>query len=78
MNIFDTHTSQAYKCDILLSQNQQKFLVEQVINQLGLFYSGQDSRKMVLNAFTGSGKTTVTIKSLVPEFIKKVSRIRFT
>jgi superfamily II DNA or RNA helicase len=73
MNIFDSCTIQPYSSDILLSQNQQKFLVDQVIDQLRLFYSGQDNRKMVLNAFTGSGKTTVTIKSLIPEFIKNFS-----
>lgn len=58
-----------YKCDILLSKNQNKFLVNQVITQLQKFYTGNDDRKMVLNAFTGSGKTTVSIKSLIPEFI---------
>jgi hypothetical protein len=60
-----------YVCDIVLSPNQQKHLVAQVISQLGNFYLNGDSRKMVLNAFTGSGKTTVSIKALVPEFIEQ-------
>jgi superfamily II DNA or RNA helicase len=59
-----------YVCDIAITQNQQKFLVNQVVNQLDKFYKGKDIRRMVLNAFTGSGKTTVSLKVLIPEFIK--------
>jgi superfamily II DNA or RNA helicase len=57
--------------DIALSVNQDKYLVNQVIEQLRKFYSGSDTRKMVLNAFTGSGKTTVTLKRTIPDFIKE-------
>lgn len=63
-------TYQPYVCDIAITQNQQKFLVNQVINQLTKFYNGKDTRKLVLNAFTGSGKTTVSLKVLIPEFVK--------
>jgi hypothetical protein len=69
VNIFKT-TYTPYVPDIVLSVNQNKFLVQQVITQLDKFYSRIDSRRMVLNAFTGSGKTTVAIKSLIPEFIR--------
>jgi superfamily II DNA or RNA helicase len=64
-------TYNPYVCDIAITQNQEKFLVNQVINQLAKFYSGKDNRKMVLNAFTGSGKTTVALKVLIPKFVKK-------
>jgi len=69
--MFAKTTYNPYIMDIALSVNQDKFLVNQVIGQLRKFYNGIDSRKMVLNAFTGSGKTTVTIKRTIPEFIKE-------
>lgn len=72
--MFSQTTYNPYVCDITLSPNQQKHLVAQVITQLGNFYLKGDSRKMVLNAFTGSGKTTVSIKALVPEFIKQFAK----
>ena len=72
--MFSQTTYNPYVCDITLSPNQQKHLVAQVIRQLGNFYLKGDSRKMVLNAFTGSGKTTVSIKALVPEFIKQFAK----
>jgi superfamily II DNA or RNA helicase len=64
-------TYDPYVMDIALSVNQDTFLVSQVLNQLQKFYNGTDTRKMVLNAFTGSGKTTVTIKRTIPDFIKE-------
>lgn len=67
-NIFQT-TYNPFVSDITLSVNQDKFLVRQVIGQLDKFYNQIDIRRMVLNAFTGSGKTTVSIKALIPEFI---------
>ena len=70
MSLFKRTTYNPYQSDIALSQNQQNFLVNQVINQLDKFYTGKDTRRMVLNAFTGSGKTTVSLKVLIPEFIK--------
>ena len=72
--MFSQTTYNPYVCDITLSPNQQKHLVAQVITQLGNFYLKGDSRKIVLNAFTGSGKTTVSIKALVPEFIKQFAK----
>ena len=60
-------TYDPYVMDIALSVNQDTFLVSQVLNQLQKFYNGTDTRKMVLNAFTGSGKTTVTIKKAKTE-----------
>ncbi len=69
--MFSKTTYNPYVCDITLSPNQKKHLVAQVIAQLGNFYFKGDSRKMVLNAFTGSGKTTVSIKALVPEFVEQ-------
>lgn len=71
INLFPETIQSEYKSDIVLTSNQQKHLVDQVIDQLDKFYAGTDDRKMVLNAFTGSGKTTVTLKSLIPEFIEK-------
>lgn len=71
INLFPEATQSEYQPDIVLTANQQKHLVDQVIDQLDKFYAGTDDRKMVLNAFTGSGKTTVTLKSLIPEFIEK-------
>lgn len=68
--MFQRNTYDPYICDIAITQNQQKYLVTQVINQLDKFYKGKDQRRMVLNAFTGSGKTTVSLKVLVPEYIK--------
>lgn len=68
--MFQRTTYDPYTCDIAITQNQQKYLVTQVISQLDKFYKGKDTRRMVLNAFTGSGKTTVSLKVLVPEFIK--------
>jgi superfamily II DNA or RNA helicase len=68
-NIFQTSYN-PFVSDITLSVNQNKFLVQQVINQLDKFYKHIDIRRMVLNAFTGSGKTTVSIKALIPEFIR--------
>jgi len=72
--MFSKTTYNPYVCDITLSPNQQKHLVAQVISQLGNFYLKGDTRKMVLNAFTGSGKTTVSIKALVPEFIEQFAK----
>jgi len=69
MSIFQT-TYNPFVSDISLSVNQDKFLVRQVINQIDKFYKRTDIRRMVLNAFTGSGKTTVSIKALIPEFIQ--------
>ena len=68
-NIFQ-NTYNPFISDIVLSVNQNKHLVQQVVNQLDKFYKRTDVRKMVLNAFTGSGKTTVSIKALIPEFIR--------
>jgi len=68
-NIFQ-NTYNPFVSDIVLSVNQHKHLVQQVVNQLDKFYKRTDVRKMVLNAFTGSGKTTVSIKALIPEFIR--------
>ena len=68
-NIFQTSYN-PFVSDITLSVNQNKFLVQQVISQLDKFYNQIDLRRMVLNAFTGSGKTTVSIKALIPEFIR--------
>lgn len=68
--MFNRTTYTPYQCDIAITQNQQKYLVTQVLNQLDKFYKGKDTRRMVLNAFTGSGKTTVSLKVLIPEFIK--------
>lgn len=70
MNLFPEISHTEYQSDIVITANQQKHLVNQVIDQLGKFYSGVDQRKMTLGAFTGSGKTTVTLKELIPEFIK--------
>lgn len=72
--MFSKTTYNPYVCDITLSPNQKKHLVAQVISQLGQFYYHGDLRKMVLNAFTGSGKTTVSIKALIPEFIKSFAK----
>lgn len=58
-----------YVSDIQLSTNQQKYLVNQVISTLHGFYAGTDNRDLVLNAFTGSGKTTVAIKTLIPDYV---------
>ena len=69
--MFGKTKSEKYVSDITMSGAQQKFLVNQVISQLRKFYDGVDSRKMVLEAFTGSGKTTVTVKELIPKFIKE-------
>jgi superfamily II DNA or RNA helicase len=68
--MFSKTTYDPYVCNIAITQNQQKFLVNQVLTQLGKFYKGKDNRRMVLNAFTGSGKTTVALKVLIPEFVK--------
>lgn len=68
-NLFSPSLTSEFQSSIVLTTNQQKYLVDQVITQLGNFWNG-DTRKMVLQAFTGSGKTTVTIKALIPEFIK--------
>ena len=70
LNLFPRISHDEYHSGITLTSNQQTHLVDQVITQLDKFYSGVDNRKMVLNAFTGSGKTTVTLKALIPEFIK--------
>lgn len=70
LNLFPQISYDEYHSGITLTNNQQTHLVDQVITQLDKFYSGVDNRKMVLNAFTGSGKTTVTLKALIPEFIK--------
>lgn len=68
--MFGRTKTEKYVSDIAISQNQSKFLVNQVVSQLSKFYNGVDMRKMILNAFTGSGKTTVTIKELVPKFVQ--------
>lgn len=68
--MFGKSKSEKYVSDISISQDQQKFLVNQVISQLRKFYDNVDPRKMVLSAFTGSGKTTVTVKELIPKFIE--------
>lgn len=68
--MFQRSVTKPYLCDISITQSQQKYLVSQTIAQLDKFYKGIDSRKIVLNAFTGSGKTTVTLKVVIPEFIR--------
>lgn len=65
------NTYNPYMCDIMITRNQQKYLVNQVINQIDLYYKGLDDRRMILNAFTGSGKTTISLQVLIPEFIEK-------
>lgn len=67
--MFARTTYNPYVSSISLSPNQQKFMVSQVISQLNEFYSGADCRDLVLNAFTGSGKTTVAIKTLIPTYV---------
>jgi superfamily II DNA or RNA helicase len=69
--MFKRVTYLPYTCDIAITKNQQKYLVNQVIKHLDAFYQSNDNRRLVLNAFTGSGKTTVTLKVTIPEFIKK-------
>lgn len=66
--MFARTTYNPYVSDIALSSNQQKYMVDQVIYQLKSYYNGDD-RDLVLNAFTGSGKTTVAIKTLIPNYI---------
>lgn len=68
--MFARAKSEKYVSDIAITQSQKKFLVSQVIAQLQNFYDGIDPRKMVLSAFTGSGKTTVTVKELIPNVIQ--------
>lgn len=60
-----------YVSDLKLSRTQKKFMINQVMDQLDKFYNRGDQRKIILQAFTGSGKTTVTIKELVPQVIEK-------
>lgn len=68
--MFGRTKTEKYVSDIAMSQTQKKFLVNQVVAQLQNFYNCIDPRKMVLSAFTGSGKTTVTIKELIPNVIQ--------
>lgn len=63
-----------YLSDITLSDNQSKYLVNQVVKQMDRFYNHGDRRRMVLNAFTGSGKTTVAVKELIPKVVKKFGK----
>lgn len=69
--MFKRVKTQQYVSDIKLSPNQDKFLVKQVLEQFDKFYSKSDLRKIVLEAFTGSGKTTVIVKQLIPKVIEK-------
>jgi hypothetical protein len=50
---------------------QQEFLIDNPIDQLKLYYDGVDNRSLVLNAITGSGKTTAAILGLIPEWIRQ-------
>jgi hypothetical protein len=50
---------------------QQEFLIDNPIDQLRKYYNGEDSRSIVLNAITGSGKTTAAILGLIPEWIRQ-------
>lgn len=68
-NIFK-NSSNPFVSDISLTASQDKHLVRQVIVELSKFYKKVHTQKLVLNAFTGSGKTTVAIKALIPEFIR--------
>lgn len=50
---------------------QQEFLIDNPIEQLKSYYDGVDGRNLVLNAITGSGKTTAAILGLIPEWIRQ-------
>ena len=50
---------------------QQEFLIDNPIDQLKLYYGGQDDRSIVLNAITGSGKTTAAIAGFIPQWIRE-------
>jgi hypothetical protein len=52
-------------------RNQQEYFVDNPINQLKLNYAGTDTRSIVLNAPTGSGKTTSAILGLIPEWVRQ-------
>lgn len=52
-------------------RNQQEYFVDNPINQLKLNYADEDTRSIVLNAPTGSGKTTSAILGLIPEWVRQ-------
>jgi superfamily II DNA or RNA helicase len=69
--MFNKSAPKPYQYNIFVTAIQQEYMVDNVLNYLDKIYYDNDSKRMVLDAFTGSGKTTVTLKVLIPEFFKK-------